>query len=87
MISKYLVQSKFDDGEIGISLLTAEEIISRVSMSDCSDEKVLVYDVSSYGTVKQIEVLGTWHNPKDPLYIKAIDKSGNVVFDGYGEDH
>lgn len=86
MGKKYLVQTQYDS-ETFVSLLTQVEIVSRISMRDCSDEKMFIYDVSTYGKVKPLAFHGTWHEHKDPLYIKVTDMNGNTVFDGYGEEH
>lgn len=84
---RYLVQSLYDNGDTVVSLRYACEIISRVSMSDCSNERIHVYDVSHYGKAKSLVVHGTWHDPSKPLYIKVTTKRGKIVFDGYGTDH
>lgn len=56
-------------------------------MRDCSDVEMIIYDISTYGNVKPLEVHGTWHNHKEPLYIKVTDMNGKTVFDGFGEEH
>lgn len=86
MSKKYLVQSILGRTTY-INLLNKAEIIKKISMRDCSDEEISIYDVYSYGKVIPLKIHGTWHNPKDPLYIKVTDESGKMVFDGLGTDH
>ena len=87
MKKTYFTQVRTDDGSFHNELLTAAEIIHRVSMSDCSEEEFTVFDSAEFGTLIPLNLLGTWHNPNDPLLIKALDPDGHVVFSGYGEDH
>ncbi len=83
---KYLVQIQ---SELGLSacLMTANEIIQRQDATDYTDEELFIFDISEKGVVKPLQLLGCWHNPSDPLYIKAVDNDGNTVFDSYGTDH
>ncbi len=84
---RYLVQAEQSDGTLAVSLDTASSVISRVDMSDYTDEVLHVFDISKAGEVSSLTIHGTWHKDGDPLYIKVTDKNGNTVFDGYGTDH
>ena len=87
-MEKFLVQIKLpDDPETYSRLMTGHEIVDRVSMHDCYDEELAVYRVTEFGNIEKIEVYGTWHNMKNPLYIKGVDTRGEIVFDGFGTDH
>lgn len=68
---------------------TANEIINWLDMDDCYTElHIKVFDVETqFGSIEELEVHGTWHNHKDPLYIKVTHSDGTVEFDGYGTDH
>lgn len=84
----YFVQTRFPgEHEVYSSLKTAAEIIERVSMYDCYDEELIVFDIKDFGNPVPLNVRGTWHKEADPLYIAAYDPNGNVVFSGHGTEH
>lgn len=83
---KYLVQIQQEDGGISSRLMTENEIIRAVSMIDCTGEELMVFDISTFGEAKKLEVLGCWHDTKDPLKI-CVMRGEEMVFCGYGEDH
>lgn len=87
MDKRYLVQSKYDNGEVFSNLLTQSQIINKVNMRDCSCEEMEIFDISEFGEIKKLKVFGCWHNPKNPLYIKVENEYGETEFDGYGTDH
>lgn len=84
----YLVQISMDD-TVGVSLMSASEIINHVDMSDCypPDFEMKVYEVYDFGKVIPLEIHGCWHDFDDPLHIEVTREDGTVVFDGYGTDH
>lgn len=87
-MEKFLVQIKFpDDPEVYSRFMTGYEIVDRVGMYDCYDEELKVYRITEFGNIEEIKVYGTWHNMKNPLYIKGVDSRGEIVFDGFGTDH
>lgn len=87
-IKEYLVQYLNDDGTTESCMKTESEIIDMISMSDCYPVEFTVYDVEKkYGEVYKLDVYGTWHDFKRPLYIKVTYENGKVAFDGYGTDH
>ena len=82
---QYVVQS--NDGEdMWLSLMTADEIIESVSMSDCSGISVEVWEQTGIGELSKLTVKGTWH-ADDPLLIEAFREDGTVAFAGRGIDH
>ena len=85
-MTQYFVQHRFDD-ELCISIKTAREIINRVDMSDCSDEEMEVWESTEFGKLTKLTLHGCWHDPSNPLYIKATRPDGSIAFDGYGTDH
>lgn len=86
---KYIVQTKYDDDKIGLSLMTAAQIVEAESMSDCSGVEMKVWENGEFGTIIPLKIHGTWHmkDPKDSLYIKATRPDGSIAFDGWGIDH
>lgn len=85
-IKTYVVQAKCDDG-IYISICSTEEIIRHIDMQDCSGEELAVFASDTFGKLESLKIHGTWHDPKNPLYIKVTRPDGTVEFDGYGTDH
>lgn len=89
-VKQYLVQIfDSDDKSVCASMKTANEIINWLDMDDCYTElHIKVFDVEThFGSIEELEVHGTWHNHKDPLYIKVTHSDGTIEFDGYGTDH
>jgi len=87
-VKEYLVQYKNEDGSIESHMKTANEIIDMISMHDYYPVEFKVYDVEkTFGRIYKLDVHGTWHDFKNPLYIKVTYKSGKIAFDGYGTDH
>lgn len=84
---KYLAVIKDMCGDEHAALMTAPEIIEHIDMSDCTQEEIEVYEVHFGEQPDKLDLFGCWHNFDDPLYIKAVDRNGAVVFDGYGTDH
>lgn len=83
---RYIVQN--NDGEDAwLSLMTANEIIEVISMSDCSDISIEVWEQIGIGELSKLTVKGTWHDSADPLLIEAFRQDGTVAFAGRGEDH
>lgn len=87
MKKEYFVQHVHPDGEVVLDVMNAYSIIGAVSMSDCSGEELYVWESTEEGKVTRLAVFGCWHDPDDPLYIKAVRPDGTVVFDGYGVEH
>ncbi|MGN0485530.1 MAG: hypothetical protein ACI4HI_18480 [Lachnospiraceae bacterium] len=58
-----------------------------ISMMDCSGDEYHIWRAVEFGKLEPLTIHGTWHNLNCPLYIKVTDPEGNIVFDGYGEDH
>ena len=84
MEKKYLVQRKDNyDNEVFGSLMTENELIHYISMNDCYDESYRIFDISDFGTIRQLYYVG-W---KPNCLIEVEDEYGNIVVSGYGEDH
>ena len=56
-------------------------------MSDCHDDEIRVFYSPEYGKIEELEVLGTWHDPKEPLLIELVSQNREVICSGYGTDH
>lgn len=82
---RYVVQN--NDGEDAwLSLMTADEIIESVSMSDCSCISIEAWEQTEIGKLSKLTIKGTWH-ADDPLLIEAFREDGTVAFAGRGVDH
>ncbi len=82
---RYVVQN--NDGEDAwLSLMTADEIIESVSMSDCSGISIEAWEQTEIGKLSKLTIKGTWH-ADDPLLIEAFREDGTVAFAGRGVDH
>ncbi len=89
-IKEYLVQMHdASDNSVCASMKNANEIIDMIDMEDCyADLHFEVFDVEThFGIAERLEVHGTWHDSKNPLYIKVTHSDGRIEFDGYGTDH
>ena len=89
-VKEYLVQIHDSyNNSVWSSMKTANEILNWLDMDDCYPElSIKVFDVETqFGTVEELEVYGTWHNFKEPLYMKVTHSDGTIAFDGYGTDH
>lgn len=84
-LNEYLVITSIDH-EQSPSIKTAGEIIKLIEMQDCFEAEYQVFGISE-GTPIALEIHGKWHTARDPLYIKITDAAGNIIFDGYGEEH
>lgn len=78
----FLVQ-KHIEGEVCAKIYTETELISYLNMSDCSDEEYRIYDISTFGEVKEVFYKGWQPN----CLIEVIDSDGNIIVRGYGTEH
>lgn len=84
---KYLVVGGAD-GDMFAEMWSPGRILDYMDMSDCYEYDVFrVYDIGSDGSLSEVTLHGAWHDPSRPLYMKGVDKGGNVLFYGYGTDH
>lgn len=80
---RFLVQRMIDD-EIFSRIMTANELINYIDMSDCYDEKFEIFDCDTvFGSVRKLHYKG-WQ-PR--CLIEIVDDQNNVVLRGYGTDH
>ena len=84
MEKKYLVQRRDNyDNDVFGSLMTAGELIHYINMNDCIDESYRIFDISDFGTIKQLYYVG-W---QPDCLIEVEDEFGKIVISGYGVDH
>lgn len=83
---KYFVQTKYDDGEIGGSMNTAPQIIEMFGFRDCTDCEYQVYDVSEFGKVVELLHIPAISAPFN-YHTFVSSRTGEVIFEGYSQEH
>jgi uncharacterized Rossmann fold enzyme len=82
---------KLIDGEVIARVFTERltpKIIADISMADCDMAPDKIYLIANDGTLILLDIHGTWHDGKNPLYIKVVNPIiQEIEFDGYGVDH
>lgn len=53
-MEKYFVQTKYPDGEIGLSVNTASQIIEMFGFRDCTDCELEVFDGTIFGSMVRL---------------------------------
>lgn len=84
---RFFVHILHDDNTYSTNVYTWSQILSFVDMSDCHDDEIRVFYSPEYGKIEELEVLGTWHDPKEPLLIELVSQNREVICSGYGTDH
>ncbi|MBP5774029.1 MAG: hypothetical protein J6W35_08255 [Eubacterium sp.] len=72
-----------DEGLCVNTIMTANELIDYVDMDDIHDESYEIYEITEYGTMREIFYRG-W---KPGCVIEFVDDYYQVVLRGYGTDH
>lgn len=78
----FLVQKMIESQVYG-SIYTENELIAYIDMSDCLCEEYKIFDISTFGEVKEVFYKG-W---QPHCLIEIVDSEGHVVVRGYGTDH
>lgn len=86
-MKEYITQLKLDDGTVIPGVHTSKWVLDIMDMSDCYDVELKVWGIRGFGELVPLEIHGTWHDPKNPLYMKVTRPDGSIAFDGYGTDH
>lgn len=89
---EYMVVGKWDDEDKPFfGKQTVESIFNYLNMHDVVGAYYDYYKVFDWNEkemqFEELQLFGTWHDFDRPLYIKVCDKDGNILFDGYGDDH
>ena len=71
------------DNERCDSIMTADELIHYIDMSDCFDERYAIYEFTEMGKVERIYYAG-W---QPGCVIEFINENKEVVLSGFGTDH
>ena len=90
--TEYLVVCKFyDETEVFYGKKNVTSIFEYLNMYDVVGEYYEYYKVFDWNEkemcFEELKLFGTWHDFDRPLYIKVCNKAGNILFDGYGDDH
>lgn len=82
-MKKFLVQ-RVIDSEVYPKIMTENELISYINMSDCHDEMFEIFDCTSmFGEIKKLYYKGWQPN----CLIEIVDENGSIILRGYGTDH
>lgn len=82
---KLFIVQEWIDGELCVSLKTANEVIKFIDMLDCypSDHDYCIFGCGEFGRMKPVYYTGWQSN----CLIELEDDDGNIVISGYGTDH
>lgn len=91
--NRYLYITKWEDcGKVEeyADVVKAEQIFRDLDMEDCypglfSREAYLLKGYNK--RPERVQLLGTWHDPKDPLKMEIISSRGKVLDVAWGNDH
>lgn len=78
----FLVQKLADNGVSGV-ICSEGQLIHDISMSDCYNEEYRIFDISTFGEIREVFYKGWQPN----CLIEVIDNMGNIVASGYGIEH
>ena len=88
--TEYLVVGKWDDKPF-LEKKNASSIFDYLNMYDVVGDCYEYYKVYDWNEkemcFEELKLFGKWHDFDRPRYIKVCDKEGNILFDGYGDDH
>ncbi len=85
-MKKYFVQTKYPDGEIGLSVNTASQIIEMFGFQDCTDCELEVFDGTIFGSMVRLV-----HEPAASApfnfhrFINSATKE--IEFEGLSREH
>lgn len=84
MERQFLVQRiNQTDNERYSTIMTADELIHYIDMSDCFDEDWCIWEITTFGQVEHIQYMG-W---QPGCVIEFVNDKGEIVLSGYGTDH
>ena len=85
-MNKYFVQQRNDDGEIVLSVNSADQIIEMKGFSDCTGCDYEVFKSEEFGKLVRLE-----YNParKAPFnhHVWVNAETGEVEIEGYSREH
>lgn len=87
--NRYLYITRWDEDEFA-DVVTAAKIFEDLDIEDCfpagfSREAYLLKGYSK--RPERVQILGTWHDPKDPLKMEIVSSRGKVLDVAWGHDH
>ena len=65
------------------SVMSEDELIHYIDMSDCFDEQYVIYDLTHFDSPRRLHYKG-W---QPHCLIEVVDENNEVVVSGHGTDH
>jgi len=85
-MKKYFVQTKHPDGEINLSVNTAEQIINFFGSRDFTGCEIEVFDGAVLGTLLPLIYMPAAHAPSNFLrFVNPVTRE--VEFEGFSTEH
>lgn len=85
-MKKFFVQTKYPDGEIGLSVNTEAQILEMMGFRDCTDCEYEVFSADEFGKVVRLEYIPRTDAPFN-LHIFVDSTTGEYVIEGYSTEH
>mgnify|MGYP007098662163 CR=1 FL=1 len=83
---KFFVQQMSPDGEVSLSVNTANQIVEMMGFRDCTDCDFEVFSGNEFGKVVKLEYIPSVEAPHN-LHIFKDPTTGEDVIKGYSTEH
>ena len=85
-MQKYFVQTKSPDGEISLSVNTADQIVGFFGFQDCTDCDFAVFKSEDFGKLVLLEYVPAMSAPYNH-HVFINSETGEVEIEGYSAEH
>lgn len=85
-MKKYIVQTKNPDGEISLSVNTAQQIIDFFGFQDCTDCDYAVFKIEDFGKLVLLEYVPATSAPFNH-HVLVNSETGEVEIEGDSAEH
>lgn len=85
-MKKYFVQTRYDDGEVGLSVNTADQIIEMQGFTDCSGCDYEVFKSEEFGKLVRLEHVPASKAPFN-YHVWVDSETGEVEIEGFSSEH
>lgn len=86
IMKKYFVQIQYEDGHVALMVQIADQILNIVGMLDCSNDKIEVFDGSTFGEVTKLEYVPATKAPFN-FHQFINPKTQETEIEGYSPEH
>lgn len=85
-MKQYFVQTKNENGEISLSVMTGSRIVNMVGFSDCSSDTHEVFASADFGKLVKLDYVPSTQAPFN--YHRFINpETGGIEIEGYSDEH